>query len=76
MRLFNRYLTVIKAFRKNDYGRGYERGLIQNRYGKMTPEEHEAWMRVGTDRDPQGEDPQRRELGRGYRDGFAGRLPE
>jgi hypothetical protein len=51
------------------YGTGYQRGLRCRYYGEKlgAAAEHEAWLRMGLLGDP------RLELGRGYRDGFAGR---
>jgi hypothetical protein len=56
----------------SDYGSGYMRGLRRHYYGEKfgTPEEHKTWMSLGRNGDP------RVELGRGYRDGLAGRGPE
>ncbi len=56
----------------SDYAAGYQRGLRRLYHGDSfgNVEEHEQWLSLGT-----GEDP-RIELGRGYRDGFAGRPPQ
>lgn len=57
---------------KSDYGVGYQRGLRRHFHGERfgTAEEHATWSRLGLDGDP------RTELGRGYRDGLAGKEPE
>lgn len=54
-----------------DYGAGYQRGLRRNYHGDKfgTTDDHEKWLRLGSNGDP------REELGRGYRDGFAGKPP-
>lgn len=56
----------------SDYGAGYQRGLRRHFHGERfgTAEEHEQWSRLGLDGD------HRTELGRGYRDGFAGGEPD
>ena len=56
----------------SDYGSGYQRGLRRHYHGERfgTPDEHAKWMRLGVNGDV------REELGRGYRDGFAGNEPE
>ncbi len=55
----------------SDYGSGYMRGLRRHYHGKQfgTSEEHRQWLSFGRGGDP------RVELGRGYRDGLAGREP-
>ena len=54
------------------YATGYKRGLRRlfqgNKYGTL--EQHRQWMAFGTGDDPQAE------LGQGYRDGFAGKMPK
>lgn len=54
------------------YGTGYQRGLRRLYYGEKlgTAAEHETWLNMGLQGDT------RLELGRGYRDGFAGRRPQ
>lgn len=56
----------------SDYGSGYTRGLRRHYHGEQfgTPDEHALWMSLGTNGD------HREELGRGYRDGFAGLEPQ
>ena len=55
----------------SEYGTGYQRGLRRHYHGDKfgTPEEHAALLQVQADKS-------RQELGRGYRDGFAGKEPE
>jgi len=55
-----------------DYGAGYQRGLRRHYHGEAfgTADEHTKWSGLGEDGD------HRAELGRGYRDGLAGRDPE
>lgn len=55
----------------SDYGTGYQRGLRRHYHGERfgSPEEHARWMRFA-------DEPSRAELGRGYRDGFAGQPPQ
>lgn len=55
-----------------DYASGYQRGLRRHYHGERfgSDEEHKKFMRCGLD------DDYREELGRGYRDGFAGKPPE
>lgn len=67
MRLLNRARLL-----GGDYAAGYQRGLRRHYHGERygTDEEHEKFMRLGLDGD------YREELGRGYRDGFAGKAPE
>lgn len=54
------------------YGIGYQRGLRCLYYGEKlgAAAEHETWLNMGLQGDL------RLELGRGYRDGFAGRAPQ
>lgn len=56
----------------SEYGAGYRLGLRRHHYGEKfgTAAEHEQRMALGLDGDP------REEMGRGYRDGFAGKPPE
>jgi len=51
---------------------GYLRGLRRHYHGEnfCTPDEHALWMSLVLDGDPR-----RVDLGRGYRDGVAGREP-
>ena len=60
--------TTDKALASDDYFHGYQRGLRRLYHGARfgTAEEHARWSALGTGDDP------RVELGRGYRDGFAG----
>lgn len=55
----------------SDYGVGYQRGLHRLHFGEGygEPGQHEKWMALGLAGDS------REELGRGYRDGFAGEEP-
>lgn len=68
------YLLLLNQARVmigGEYAAGYERGL-RRRYlaGSGGREaEHQLWMSLGTG------DDYRTELGRGYRDGFAGKPP-
>jgi hypothetical protein len=66
---FRAHMQAAKAI-GGDYGRGYQRGLRRHHHGASfgTAEEHKRWMRAA-------EEPHRAELGRGYRDGHAGRAP-
>jgi hypothetical protein len=54
-----------------DYAMGYLRGWRRHHHGENvdSPGEHARWMSFGLDGDP------RVDLGRGYRDGVAGREP-
>ena len=56
----------------SDYGAGYQTGLRRHYHGKQfgNPQELAALAKAGLNGDP------RVELGRGYRDGLAGREPE
>jgi len=68
-RTFKNVMAKAKTFwdeRENkDYWRGYIRGLRRCYHGENfgTNEEHEQWMNMIKDED-------RKELGRGYRDGY------
>lgn len=55
-----------------DYATGYQRGLRRHYHGEAfgTEELHALWSRMGLDGD------YREELGRGYRDGCDGKIPE
>ncbi len=55
----------------SEYGSGYQRGLRRHYLGDKfgTPEEHATWLQIRAD-------DYRKELGRGYQDGFAGKEPE
>ena len=55
-----------------DYAAGYQRGLRRHYHGEAfgSAEEHEKFMGFGLNGD------YREEMGRGYRDGFAGKAPE
>lgn len=57
---------------RSDYGAGYQTGLRRHYHGKQfgNPQELAALAKAGLNGDP------RVELGRGYRDGLAGREPE
>lgn len=70
----NRFRCLAQRARMldSDYGAGYMRGLRRRFHGEKfgTIEEHEKWKNLGRNGDP------RLELGRGYRDGLAGREPE
>lgn len=52
-----------------DYQRGYRQGLRRNYHGENfgTADEHARWMALSG---------HRAEMGRGYRDGFAGNQPD
>lgn len=66
---FKREMAKAQAFRKigenPDYWRGFIRGLRRRYHGEDfgTAEEHRTWMAMI-------DDEYRKELGRGYRDGF------
>ncbi len=62
----------ISTLNSQDYYSGYMRGLRRRYHGEKfgTIEEHERFMRLGQNGDT------RIELGRGYRDGFAGKTPQ
>lgn len=64
---FNLYITVANAL-KDDYSRGYIRGLRRHYHGDNfgTNEEHEKFMAL---------DEHHQATGAGYRDGFAGLKP-
>jgi hypothetical protein len=55
----------------SEYGEGYRLGLRRHYHGDkfVTSTQHEQRMAFGLDGDP------REEMGRGYRDGFAGNPP-
>ena len=55
----------------SEYGTGYQRGLRRYYHGEKfgKPEEHAALLQIQTNEC-------RMELGRGYRDGFAGKVPK
>lgn len=69
-----RFQTLARRARllTSEYGSGYLRGLRRHYHGERfgTLDEHEKWMSLGRRGDP------RTELGRGYRDGLAGREPQ
>lgn len=68
---FNRLISQASAA-PGDYSDGYRRGLRRYYHGCSfgTATEHQRWLGLGLDGDP------RHELGRGYRDGFAGIPPQ
>ena len=68
---FRSYMAQAKVPQVGDYGRGYQRGLRRHYHGASfgSAEDHRRWMQAA-------EEPHRAELGRGYRDGYAGRAPE
>ena len=73
---FERYMIAAR-YCGNEYRIGYERGLKRHFFGKDfgTDEDHVLWISLGTDDDPDYDDPSFIELGRGYRDGFSGIAP-
>jgi hypothetical protein len=58
-----------KLLPDGDYQTGYRRGIRRKYHGESfgTPDEHAEWMTFGCNGDMK-----RTELGRGYRDGYAG----
>jgi hypothetical protein len=71
-REFKRLALLVETVR-GDYSEGYSRGLRRRYHGERfgTAEQHEIYMRLGLNGDEH-----RADLGRGYRDAFAGKLPE
>lgn len=69
-----RFKTLARRARllTSDYGSGYMRGLRRHYHDDKfgTNDEHQKWLSLGRKGDL------RAELGRGYRDGLAGRDPE
>ena len=66
---FKSLIFEAEALTGGDYLRGYLRGIRRHYHGDIfgTDEEHNQWLNLEGDRD---------DLGRGYRDGLAGRPPE
>ncbi len=62
---FRRRLVASNPMAGTDYGIGYQHGLRCNYFGVVfnSAAVHERWLRL------------RGELGDGYRDGFAGKMP-
>lgn len=69
VRLNSRSLAAVQ--RQRQQGSGYRRGLRCHYHGDKfgTSEQHASWLQLRSI------DNQRQELGRGYRDGFAGNEP-
>lgn len=67
---FKRLMSMAKLI-PGDYSAGYQRGLRRHYHGDKfgTDAEHNLWLKMGIDGD------HRTELGKGYRDGLAGREP-
>ena len=65
--------TLSRLTDQPDYYVGYIRGLHRLRHGERfdTEDEHQQWLALASDVDKR-----RRERGRGYRDGLAGRDPQ
>jgi hypothetical protein len=65
------WLNQAKVMIGGDYAAGYERGLqrLYQASRAFRDAEHQLWMSLGIG------DDYRTELGRGYRDGYAGRPP-
>lgn len=68
-RMYRSYMMQAKQI-GGEYGAGYQRGLRRHHHGETfgTAEKHRKWMRAA-------DEPHRADLGRGYRDGFAGHPP-
>ena len=73
---FERYMIAARYCHKG-YRIGYQRGLKRHFFGRDFGAEadHELWMVLGSADDPDYDDPSYIEMGRGYRDGFAGIAP-
>ena len=73
---FERYMIAARYCHRG-YRIGYQRGLKRRFFGKDFGAEgdHELWMALGSANDPDYDDPSYIEMGRGYRDGFAGIAP-
>jgi len=67
---FKSLMLQAKMF-NGEYGTGYQRGLRRHYHGEKfgKPEEHAALLQIQANEC-------RKELGRGYRDGFAGKVPK
>jgi hypothetical protein len=66
---FESFVRRIKLFPRDDYAKGYERGIRRHYHGDSlgTNAEHEQWMSLDGDR---------ADMARGYRDGFYGHPPD
>lgn len=72
---FQKRMSLAQTFRSlghsSDYYAGYMRGLRRHYHGEKfgTENEHAMWLALD-------EDETRADIGRGYRDGFDGKIPE